>query len=91
MLFRSDIPESLETEKSTKATKQIDLSGEAKIRTILKKQTVFEVVYRYNNCPEINLLNKLITKAIGDRIQSNATFDSMTEIMPLVLIKSADD
>lgn len=56
----------------------------------LKKQVIFEVNYRYSNCPEINLLNQIITQGIRDRIQSNVTFDPGTEIMPLVLIKQAE-
>ncbi|GAB4539126.1 MAG: hypothetical protein Tsb0014_29260 [Pleurocapsa sp.] len=67
-------------------TKQVEIK-----RKILKKQVIFEINYRYNSCSEINLLNQILTQLIRDRIESNLSFSPEEEIMPLVLIKSADD
>lgn len=59
--------------------------------TILKKQRIIDVKYRYNTCPEIYRLNRMIAGLIRDRISSNITFSAKDEIMPLVLASEVMD
>ena len=70
------------------------LTPERKItpqRTILKKQRIIDVKYRYNACPEMYRLNQMIAKLIRSRLEGNLTFDPSTEIMPLILDTQVKD
>lgn len=60
-------------------------------RTIRKKQRIIDVKYRYNRCPEIYRLNKIIAQHLRDRLASNATFAPGSEIEPLVLATEVED
>jgi hypothetical protein len=51
----------------------------------IKKQRTLEVTYRYNNCPEIQQLDRIIVEFIRDRIQETISFSPAEEIMPLIL------
>lgn len=62
-----------------------------KSQTIVKKQRIIDVKYRFNSCPEMYRLNQIIAKSIRDRIASNITFDPGTEIMPLVLASEVEE
>ena len=59
--------------------------------TTVKKQRIIDVKYRYNGCPEMYRLNKMIAQLLRDRLASNLTFDPGTEITPLVLATEVDD
>ena len=63
---------------------------ETKRKAIYKKQRIIDVKYRYNPCPEMYRLNKIIANLLRDRLESNVTFDPGTEIMPLVLATEVD-
>ncbi len=58
---------------------------------IRKKQRIIDIKYRYNPCPEMYRLNRMIAKLIRDRIASNLTFTPGEEIMPLVLATEVED
>lgn len=62
-----------------------------KNQIIYKKQRIIDVKYRYNPCPEMYRLNKMIANLIRDRIANNITFTPGTEIMPLVLATEVED
>ena len=62
-----------------------------KNQTIRRKQRIIDIKYRYNPCPEMYRLNKMIAKLMRDRIASNVTFDPGTEIEPLVLATEVED
>lgn len=51
----------------------------------IKKQRILEITYRYNTCPEIQQIDRIIVEFIRDRIQENISFSPAEEIMPLVL------
>lgn len=51
----------------------------------LKKQRILEVTYRYNNCPEIQQLDRILVEFIRDRIQETISFSPGEEIAPLIL------
>ena len=63
-------------------SKQVETKSRTAIR---KKQRIIDVKYRYNPCPEMYRLNKIIANLLRDRLESSLTFDPATEIMPLVL------
>jgi hypothetical protein len=70
-------------------SKQVETKQSRK--TVLKKQRIIDVKYRYNPCPEMYRLNKTIANLLRDRLASNVTFDPASEIMPLVLVTEVDD
>ena len=63
-------------------SKQVEIKSRTTIR---KKQRIIDVKYRYNPCPEMYRLNKIIANLLRDRLESSLTFDPGTEITPLVL------
>jgi hypothetical protein len=69
-------------------TKQVE--EKKKNKTLLRKQRIIDVKYRFNSCPEMYRINQMIAKSIRDRLASNLTFDSGTEIMPLVLASEVE-
>jgi hypothetical protein len=62
-----------------------------KSKTLLKKQRIIDVKYRFNSCPEMYRINQMIAKLIRDRLSSNLTFDPGTEVMPLVLATEVEE
>ena len=72
-------------------SKQVEDKKKSAASSIRKKQRIIDVKYRFNSCPEIYRLNRIIAKAIRDRIASNITFDPGTEIEPLVLATEVED
>ena len=72
-------------------SKQIDERKKNSRTLIRKKQRIIEVKYRYNPCPEIYRLNKMIAKLLRDRIESNLTFSPAEEIKPLVLATEVEE
>ena len=69
-------------------SKQVEIKSRTTIR---KKQRIIDVKYRYNPCPEMYRLNKIIANLLRDRLESNSTFDPATEITPLVLATEVDN
>jgi hypothetical protein len=63
---------------------------ERKNPKLAKKQRVFEVVYKSDSCREINLINKVITRLISEKITDSLSEVPENEIMPLVLIAEED-
>jgi hypothetical protein len=51
----------------------------------MKKQRILEITYRYNTCPEIQQIDRIIVEFIRDRIQESISFSPAEEIMPLIL------
>lgn len=72
-------------------SKQIDERKKSSKSLIRKKQRIIDVKYRYNPCPEMYRLNKIIANLIRDRIESNLTFSPGQEIMPLVLATEVEN
>ena len=68
-------------------SKQVEIKSR---RTILKKQRIIDVKYRYNSCPEMYRLNRIIANLLRDRLANSLTFDPGTEIAPLVLATEVD-
>lgn len=64
-------------------SKQVE--DKKKRQTLLKKQRIIDVKYRFNSCSEMYRINQMIAKLIRDRLKSNITFDPATEIEPLIL------
>jgi hypothetical protein len=62
-----------------------------KNQTLLRKQRIIDVKYRFNPCPEMYRLNQMIAKSIRDRIASNITFDPAIEVMPLVIASEVEE
>jgi hypothetical protein len=62
-----------------------------KSKTLIRKQRIIDVKYRFNSCPEMYRINQMIAKSIRDRIASNLTFDPGIEIMPLVLATEVEE
>ena len=69
-------------------SKQVETKSRTTIR---KKQRIIDVKYRYNPCPEMYRLNKIIANLLRDRLASSLTFDPGTEIEPLVLATEVDN
>lgn len=72
-------------------SKQVEQKKKNSQMTVRKKQRIIDVKYRYNSCPEMYRLNKVIAERIRDRISSNITFVPGAEIMPLVLATEVED
>ncbi len=72
-------------------SKQVEDKKKHAALTMVKKQRIIDVKYRFNSCPEMYRLNQMIAKLIRDRIASNVTFDPGTEIMPLVMATEVED
>ena len=72
-------------------SKQVEETKQNSQITILKKQRIIDIKYRYNPCPEMYRLNQMIAKLLCDRISSNITFSPAEEIMPLVLATEVED
>lgn len=70
-------------------TRQVE--EKKKSQTLLKKQRIIDVKYRFNACPEMYRLNQMIAKLISDRLSANLTFDPGTEIMPLILVTEVEE
>lgn len=70
-------------------SKQVE--DKKKRQTLLKKQRIIDVKYRFNSCPEMYRINQMVAKLIRDRLQSNMTFDPATEIEPLILATEVED
>lgn len=68
-------------------SKQVE---EKKKTTVLKKQRIIDIKYRYNPCPEMYRLNKMIARLIRDRIADSVTFSPAEEIAPLVLVSEVE-
>lgn len=66
--------------------KKVKTVYEPKNSRLAKKQRIYEIVYRYENISEINLINKIITDLIREKILVSLPETPETEIMPLVLI-----
>ena len=64
-------------------SKQVE--DKKKRQTLLKKQRIIDVKYRFNSCSEMYRINQMIAKLIRERLKSNITFDPATEIEPLIL------
>jgi hypothetical protein len=62
-----------------------------KSQTLVRKQRIIDVKYRFNPCPEMYRLNQMIAKSIRDRIASNITFEPAIEVMPLVIASEVED
>ena len=58
--------------------------------TVIKKQRIIDVKYRYNPCPEMYRLNQTIARLIRGRIADNITFSPAEEIAPLVLVTEVE-
>ena len=77
-------------------TKQVEVAQKSQKSSVtlqsksLKKQVIYEINYRYDHCPEVRHLNKIIAQFISDRIADEVTFSPTEEIMPLVLISEID-
>ena len=71
--------------------KQVEDKKKNSALTMLKKQRIIDVKYRYNSCLEMYRLNQMIAKLIRDRLENNLTFNPATEIMPLVLATEVED
>ena len=63
---------------------------EIKIQDIIKKQRIFEIVYRYNPTIEIRMINQLVADFLKEKITSNIISVPETEIFPLVLVARAE-
>jgi hypothetical protein len=72
-------------------SKQVEDKKKHAALTMVKKQRIIDVKYRFNSCPEMYRLNQMIAKLICDRIASNVTFDPGTEIIPLVMATEVED
>lgn len=53
---------------------------------IVKKQRIFEIVYRSNPAVEIRVINQLIADFLKEKIASNIVSVPENEILPLVLV-----
>ncbi|BAU66887.1 hypothetical protein STA3757_42930 [Stanieria sp. NIES-3757] len=53
---------------------------------IAKKQRIYEIMYQYANYTEINLINKIITELIREKIIASLSEIPENEMTPLVLI-----
>ncbi|MEL6493711.1 MAG: hypothetical protein AAFQ41_01145 [Cyanobacteria bacterium J06623_7] len=72
-------------------SKQVEDKKKNAALTLIKKQRIIDVKYRFNACPEMYRLNQMIAKLIRDRLESNLTFNPSTEIEPLVLATEVED
>ena len=55
-------------------------------RDIIKKQRIYEIVYRYNPNPEIRAINQLIAEFLKEKIKTSIITVPEDEIFPLVLV-----
>lgn len=72
-------------------TKQVEEKKKNSKISVFKKQRIIDVKYRYNACPEIYRLNKIIAQLICDRIANTITFSAAEEIMPLILASEVEE
>ena len=72
-------------------SKQVEQKKKKSQTTIIKKQRIIDVKYRYNPCPEMYRLNQMIAKLIRDRISCSISFSPAEEIAPLVLATEVQD
>lgn len=65
--------------------KQKKVTQGKKIDTV-KKQRIFEIVYRYNPAVEIRMINQLVADCLKEKITSSIVSVPEDEIFPLVLV-----
>ncbi|MDJ0533882.1 MAG: hypothetical protein QNJ70_15565 [Xenococcaceae cyanobacterium MO_207.B15] len=65
--------------------KQKQVTNPKNIR-LVKKQPIYEVIYKYDPTPEIRLVNRLIATCLKEKIEASISSVPENEIMPLVLI-----
>lgn len=57
-----------------------------RIKTVTKKQRVYEIVYRYHPAVEVRVINQLIANFLKQKIEASITSVPEEEIFPLILI-----
>ena len=55
-------------------------------KDVIKKQRIYEIVYRYNPNPEIRVVNQLIAEFLQEKINTSIVTVPENEIFPLVLV-----
>ena len=79
-------------ETDIKAKQQIyefkspQIDGANRVKTITKKQRVYEIVYRYHPAIEVRVVNQLVANFLKQKIEASITSVPEEEIFPLVLI-----
>jgi len=53
---------------------------------LAQKQRIYEIIYQYDSFAEINILNKILTELIREKILASLSEIPQNEMMPLVLI-----
>lgn len=92
-IANSKIIQTVPTENKTTESQNLKLAEKQRLEVInsktiklVKKQRIYEVIYKYNPCPEIHLVNQLIATCLKEKIIASIDSVPENEIMPLVLV-----